>query len=524
MEAALDLSHLDEASIEGLPRPDRVRLAEALRQRLGREAKARFLSYARYVRPDYRVAPHLELIAGKLEAIERGEIDRSMIFAAPRHGKSLTSSILFPAWYLGKHPQKQIIAAAYGEQLVAGFGARIRNIMGGDEHRSIFGAAGSLAQEAQARDHFLTKAGGVYRAAGVGGAITGFGAHILLIDDPIRGREDAESAVIRNKVWDWWQNDAYTRLMPGGAVIVIQTRWHEDDLAGRLLDQSHGDWDVLHLPALDGEDRACWPEMFDEKALARIRDDVGARTWQALYQGDPVPDTGDFFQAEWFREGTRYYGPEDAAKGLIRVYAASDYAVTGGAGDYTVHVIVGIDPDDNLHILDIWRKRVTPDVWADAMLDLAERWKPLMWAEGKGGLQRAAEPYIRKRQMERRIYFARMQIGETQDKRERAQAFQGRMASGKVFWPYRAPWFAEAQSELIKFDAGRHDDIVDALSLIGKMLAGMAPGRVPPSPRGPEAQLVIQADGAGLAEGTPMVTWNDVIARTKKMRRRRAYA
>lgn len=522
MDAPLDLLDFDPAAVEALPREDRVRLAEALRDRRRREARDDFLSYACHVRPDYRVAAHLERIAHKLEAVERGEIDRLMIFAHPRAGKSLTTSILFPAWYLGKHPRKQIIAAAYGEQLVAGFGARIRNIMGGPEHFEVFGEDGTLSKEALARDHFLTKVGGVYRAAGVGGAITGFGAHILLIDDPLRGREDADSPTIREKVWDWWQNDAYTRLMPGGAVIVVMTRWHEDDLAGRLLEDSHGEWDLLHLPAIDAAGRACWPEMFDIPALERIRKDVGHRTWQALYQGDPIPDSGNFFQEDWFRETPRHYGPEDAKAGSIRVYGASDYAVTGGGGDFTVHVIVGVDPHDNLHILDMWRQQATPDVWVNAMLDMAERWRPIGWAEGKGGIQRAVEPFIVKRQMERRVYFARVPIPETQDKRSRAQAFQGRMAAGKVFWPYRAPWFGDAKSELLRFDAGKHDDIVDTLSLIGRMLAGMAPGRVAPPP--PEEMGVVTVGGADSGGAGPKITWAEVIERTKKLRRRRRMA
>ena len=519
MDAALDF---DAAEIEALPREEKIKLAEALRDRQRRIAKDDFLSYACHVRPDYRVASHLERIAAKLEAVERGEIDRLMIFAPPRHGKSLTSSIIFPAWFLGRHPRKQIIAAAYGEQLVSGFGARIRNIMGAPEHFEVFGEEGTLSKEALARDHFLTKAGGVYRAAGVGGAITGFGADILLIDDPLRGREDADSETIRNKVWDWWQNDAYTRLMPGGAVICIQTRWHEDDLAGRLLEESHGEWDVVSLPAIDDAGSALWPEMFDVPALERIRRDVGHRTWQALYQGDPIPDSGNFFQAEWFRQVPRYYGPEDAKAGRIHVYGASDYGVTTGTGDYTVHVVVGVDPDDNVHILDIWRNRVTPDIWVDAMLDMADRWKPVGWAEGKGGMQRAAEPYILKRQMERRVWFARTQLPETQDKKTRALAFQGRMASGKVFWPFNAPWFADAKSELLRFDAGKHDDIVDALSLIGRMLSSMAPGRTAPKP--PEQMGVLTVGGADSGGHGPRITWNEVIEKTKRLRRGRRRA
>ena len=513
MEALLELEPQD---VEHLPREDKVRLAELLKDQRRRLARDHFLNYAQYVRPDYKIAPHLEKIAAKLEAVERGEIDRLMIFLHPRAGKSLTCSIIFPAWYFGRNPRNQIIASAYGESLVSGFGARIRNIMSSPEHKEVFGLQGSLSGEAQARDHFLTQAGGVYRASGVGGAITGFGANILIIDDPVRGREDADSEVMRNKVWEWWQNDAYTRLMPGGAVLVIMTRWHEDDLSGRLLDANHGEWDILHIPAINTDGEACWPEMFDLDALGRIKRDVGHRTWQALYQGDPIPDSGNFFQKEWFHQVPRHFSPEDVSNRLITTYGCSDYAVSGGGGDWTVHVVAGVDPDDNIHILDMFRGQSTPDIWADKMIDMAIRWKTILWAEGRGGLQKAVEPYIVKRQMERQHYFAKVQIQETQSKRERAIAFQGRMASGKVFWPKNAGWYGTAETELLRFDAGKNDDIVDALSLLGQMLASMAPGRNPPKP--PD-QMGVLTIGDYESNHGPQITWNEVIERSKKIRR-----
>ena len=502
-------------------RSEQERYAGLLREMHRRQAHDSLLDYATWIRPDYRIGHHHRAIAAKLEAVERGEIDRLFITAPPRHGKSLQASVIFPAWFLGRHPQKQIIAAAYGGELISGFGARLRNLAGSEEHREVFGDRAALAPDVRARDMWLTKAGGVYRAAGVGAGITGFGAHLLLIDDPVKSREDADSPTMREKVWEWWQNDAYTRLMKGGAVVVIMTRWHEDDLGGRIMEQEGDQWEIVHFPAIDEAGQALWAEEYPLDALERIRTSVGPRAWQALYQGSPTPDEGAFFKAEWFQESPKRYTPRDAEKGIIRTYGASDYAVVTGSGDFTVHAIVGVDSDDNVHVLDVWRKQAGPDEWTEAMLDLIERWKPISWAEEKGGIQRAAEPYIVKRGNERKIYFSRVQFASVQDKPTRAVSFQGRMASMKVFWPYKAPWFADVQAEMLTFPSGKNDDAVDTFSLIGRMLAGMAIGKVQTVGKERPGIFSLSPDKENLPPGTRALTWQEIIDSSMKWRKRR---
>ena len=479
--------------------------------------------------PTYRIGKPHERMAEKLEAVANGDIDRLMIFAHPRIGKSELTSVRFPAWYLGRFPKRQVIACAYGGELVSGFGARLRNLVGSQEHSEVFGEEAGVQPDVRARDLWYTKAGGVYRAAGVGGAITGFGAHILIIDDPVKSRMDAASPTIQRNNWSWYQAEAYTRLMrpsekhKGGAIVICQTRWHEEDISGKLLrlaEIGDGDqWEVLHMPAIDEAGNAAWPEEFPVERLKQIRSNVGPVEWQAQWQGDPVPEDGDFFKAEWFQPSPVRFLPRDAKNGAIRVYAASDYAVSDSEGDYTVHVVAGVDEDDNLHVLDLWRGQTTPDIWTEAMIDMALKWEPINWGEGKGGMQRAVEPYIAKRQAERRAYFARVQIPETTDKATRAQAFQGRMAMRKVFWPENAPWYAETRSEMIKFPNGRHDDIVDALSILGRMIHGMAHGSAPPGPPPKPAQMVI-GSGSKTLPGLREATWNDIIASTKRLRKR----
>ena len=187
-----------------------------------------------------------------LHGVERGEVDRLAIFCPPRHSKSELASRRFPAWYLGRHPDHQIICCSYGDELAMDFGRNVRDIVEGSEYRHLFPGT-SIRRDSRSAERWQTAQGGVYVSAGVGSGITGRGAHIALIDDPIKNREEADSETHRRRVWDWFTNVLYTRLMPGGAVILIMTRWHEDDLGGRLLEaeEAGGDkWDIVNLPAL----------------------------------------------------------------------------------------------------------------------------------------------------------------------------------------------------------------------------------------------------------------------------------
>jgi hypothetical protein len=195
---------------------------------------------------------------------------------------------------LGRNPKRQIIAASYNSDLANDFGRNVRNIIAEPEFSQVFSGV-TLAPDSQAANRMNTNHGGTYVAAGVGTAVTGRGADIALIDDPFKDREEADSERRRETVWDWYRSTLYTRLMPGGAIVLIQTRWHEDDLAGRLLEQEADQWEVLELPALHPERGALWPEWYDEQTLLRIKASVGPRERSALYQQQPQPDEGTFF-------------------------------------------------------------------------------------------------------------------------------------------------------------------------------------------------------------------------------------
>lgn len=447
-------------------------LETLLKEAARREARTSLLAFTSYTNPQYEAARHHRLIAAKLEAVERGEIDRLMIFMPPRHGKSELASKRFPAWCLGRNPKRQIIAASYNSDLANDFGRNVRNIVDEPEFREVFDV--TLATDSHAANRMNTNHGGAYVAAGVGTAVTGRGAHIALIDDPFKDREEADSERRRELVWDWYRSTLFTRLMPGGAIVLIQTRWHEDDLAGRLLD-SEGDWDVLELPAIDADGAALWPEWYNERALARIKATIGPREWSALYQQRPQPDDGTFFQRDWFKTWE--------TKPDLRYYGTSDYAVTDGGGDYTVHRVWGIDAAGAIYRVDGWRGQATSDVWIERKLDLIAEYKPLAWFGEGGVIQKAVEPMLRRRMMERKIFCRLEWMPSVADKPTRARSFQAMAASGRVYFEQGADL-----SEFLSFPAGKHDDDVDTASLIGRAIdqahpAMVRPNAVPPKRR-----------------------------------------
>ena len=423
-----------------------------------RAAKARrsLLSFTEYTLPQYRRAAHHHLIADKLEAVERGDIDRLMIFMPPRHGKSELASKRFPAWCLGRNPQRQIIAASYNSDLASDFGRNVRNIVASPEFGQVFHDV-TLAPDSQAANRMNTNRGGTYVAAGVGTAVTGRGADIALIDDPFKDREEADSERRRETVWDWYRSTLYTRLMPGGAIVLIQTRWHEDDLAGRLLEHEGDQWDVLELPALHPERGALWPEWYDEAALLRIKDTIGPREWSALYQQQPQPDEGTFFQRDWFGFWNKL--PP------CRYYGSSDYAVTDGGGDYTVHTVWGIDPKGDVYRVAQWKGQTASDEWIEQKLDLIAKWKPLCWFGEGGVIQKAVEPMLKRRMRERNVHCRLEWLSSVHDKPTRARSFQAMAATGRVFFEQGADL-----SEFLVFPAGKHDDEVDTASLIGRAI------------------------------------------------------
>jgi predicted phage terminase large subunit-like protein len=428
----------------------------------------------------FEPALHHRLLNRKLEQIERGEIKNLAVFMPPGSAKSTYASVLFPPFALSRHPDWPIIAASHTMDLAEKWGRRVRGLI--SEHGPALGI--SLSETSHAAGRWALSEGGEYYAAGVGTAIAGFRAKLGLIDDPVRSREDADSATMRERVWDWYVNDFRTRLMPGARKILIQTRWHEDDLAGRALQNE--DWEVISLPALaepgDVLDRSEGAPLWTDgdygygAQLLDIRASVPPRTWSALYQQRPAPETGEYFRKEWFS----FYDTPPPLE-TLHVYGASDYAVTAQGGDYTVHGVGGMDANGDLFILDLWRRQSAADQWVEAFCDLVLKWKPLGWAEEKGQIRAGVGPFLERRMQERGAFVAREAFAARGDKAVRAQSIRGRAALRGVRLPRKAPWLADFMAELMSFPAGVHDDQVDMLGLLGQLLDTMTEGSAPPA-------------------------------------------
>lgn len=451
-----------------------------LRRRAARQSLTEWCKAA-----GYSPARHHQLLIDKLEAVAKGEITNLAVFMPPGSAKSTYASVLFPPWFLQGHQTANVLAASHTTELAEKWGRRVRNLI--SEHSVLLGAG--LSADSQAAGRWALAQGGEYYAAGVGTGIAGFRANLGIIDDPIRSRQDADSELIRDRVWDWYVNDFSTRLVPGARKILIQTRWHEDDLAGRAL--QYEDWEIVSLPALAIEGdilgRKVGEPLWDDGdygyglQLLELAERTPPRTWSALYQQSPAPDDGDYFRDEWFRS-------YDLAPALetMSVYGGSDYAVTADGGDYTVHAVVGLDPAGRMYLLDLWRGQASSNEWIEAFCDLVQKWKPIGWAEETGQIKSALGPFIDRRQRERRAYVFRQQFPTRGDKAIRAQSIRGRMALDGLYVPMNAKWLPEFKRELLSFPAGKHDDQVDALGLVGQLLDQMRSGRTPSVPETPK--------------------------------------
>lgn len=446
-------------------------------------ARSHLLPFVERFNPKYSAGWVHKDICQRLEKFSRDVAEqkspRLMLFMPPRAGKTTLASIGYPAHHLGNYPDHEFIACSYSGSLAMNFSRKVRNMLRDPSYGVVFPKT-ELDPESQSAESWLTSAGGGYVAAGVGGGITGKGAHVLVIDDPVKNREEAESALVQEQVYDWYTSTAYTRLAPGGGVLLIMTRWSDNDLAGKLLvEMAKGgeQWEVVKYPAIAEEDElyrdkgeALHPERYDLAALKRIERAVGPRDWSALYQQNPVPDTGAYFTTSMFRE----YNRSEIDHKSMKFYQAWDLAIgKDDRNDFTVGITVGIDRLDNIYIVDIVRDKLDGGQIVEKILDSYQLWRPAMVGIEKGHIEMAIGPFLRKRVAERKLheaYFHDLRTGR-RDKEARSRAIQGRMQQGKVFFPKDAPFYSALRGELLRFPSGEHDDQVDALAWIGLMMA-----------------------------------------------------
>lgn len=462
---------------------------EAARELLARrEASRSLLGFTTYTFPGFEVGEHHKKICEHLDAVERGEIKRLMIEAPPRHTKSELAAKRFPAYYLGKHKSRQIITATYGAELSKDIGGDVRDIIRDRRYQNIFPDT-DIRPDKKAAGRWNTTNGGIYIATGIGGGITGRGAHVLVVDDPFKSREEADSKKKRDRVWKWFSSTARTRLMPGAAIVVINTRWHEDDLSGRLLERQKkggAQWVVLKLEAVANEDTenetALWPAWFPLEELRSIKKEILARDWNALFQQRPTTEEGTYYKREWFQFYEKI--PENLHK-----YAVSDFAVTdeerakeeneAADPDYTEHGIVGVDPHRDLYILDWWWGREDPHSWIVPWIRMLRQWEPFTFFGESGVIRRAMEGTLKTTMEEHNTYVRIEWLPSLSDKAARGRAFQTRCSQRKVYLPANKPWAQRVVNELVAFPGAKHDDVHDALSLIGRALDMAHPGIAP---------------------------------------------
>lgn len=471
------------------PPPEGKEISGAQRELASRMLARKYLwAYVLRFDSNYKLGWFHRDLSSRLEEfmrqVERGESPRLMIQVPPRHGKSRLTSQEFSSWALGHHPEWEIIAASYAVSLPVDFSRLIRERLRDVAYQVVFTGT-ELSSDSQSVESWRTSKGGGFLAAGVGGPITGKGAHIFIIDDPVKNAEEAESQAMRNNVWNWYTSTAYTRLAPGGGVLVIQTRWHSDDLSGRIEHQMRNEggehWEIVRYPAEAVEDErfrkkgeALHPERYDESALARIKKAVGPRVWNALYQQNPVPDEGAYFTKSMLR----FY---DTAPELLEVYNTWDLAIgQKQQNDWTVGLQWGVDKDDNIYVLNLVRARMDALQIVEAILDM---WvaHPNTQACGieEGQIKLTMGPMLEKRVAERRLFnFHQIPLKPgRQDKVARARTIQGRMQQGRVFFPKveNAPWMERLIDEMLAFPFGKNDDQVDTLGYCGLMAAEVTP-------------------------------------------------
>ena len=403
-------------------------------------------------------------IARQLERVANGEVKRLMLFVPPRHGKSELSSILFPAWYIGKNPDKEIIVASYSAELAEDFGYKTRNLVNDCEYKELFNAR--LRADSKSKSKWLTKEGGGYTAVGVGGAITGRGADLLIIDDPVKNREDAESQTMREKVWSWYTSTAYTRLEKDGAIILIMTRWHMDDLAGRLLEaEAAADkWEVIKFPALATHDEErrkqgepLWPEKYDFDALASIKNTIGNYDWNALYQQTPIATEDQEFKPEFYqyRDWNEVYGLK------TKRFLTIDTAVSqSAAADYTGYCLNYVDQNNKWN-LKAWKAKESPTELIDNIFTLWDKHRLDAVGIEKTIFLQVIKPFLDQEMRLRNKFPHVVELQHNQQQKElRIRGLIPRYESHSIF--HIKGECKDLESEQAVFPKGNHDDVLDA--------------------------------------------------------------
>jgi phage terminase large subunit-like protein len=496
-------------------------------QRLAAVMKARssLLDYVCLTMPDpdrpedptatrYEITPQARLLCEVLEKVEKGELLRVCVSIGPQLGKSQLISRAFPSWFMGKNPYKHLMLGTYSQDFANDFGGEVRELMTAPFYKQVFPGVG-FRKGSLAKDVMITSKSGRMNFLGRGGAASGKPADVMIIDDPLKDDQEAQSSTIRKGLWSWFNKVMLTRCHKFTPIVIVHTRWHEDDLIGHLVDPAHPeydekiakDWTYINLPVIvkdkkladalgltlevqtdpdvveqfgDKPIATLWPERKSLKFLAAARR-LDRRGFESLYEGNPSPDDGDYFK----RDDLVGYQPADLPKHLM-MYGASDHALTTKEeNDANCLGAFGVDDQGEVWIMpDLYWERSETDETLDAILQRMKHHKCLVWFAEDEHINKALGPFRRQKQREEHIHTAVLGISPgRRDLKLRARSAQGMTQLRKIHFPKWTSWWAEAENEMLKFPSSTHDDFVSFLALIGLGLDSQTMAIVP-KPKG----------------------------------------
>ena len=458
-----------EEIIESLNPAEQIAFMEAAEEyvaSLSREiAQVNFLKFAHEMWPGFIDGRHHKIMAKKFEEIAEGKCKRLIVNMPPRHTKSEFASYLLPAWYLGKFPDRKIIQTSNTAELAVGFGRKVRNLVGSEQYARIFPDV-SLRADSKAAGRWSTNANGDYFAIGVGGTVTGKGADLLIIDDPHSEQEAAIAATnpeVYDKVYEWYGSGPRQRLQPGGAIVIIMTRWSKRDLVGKIIKSSierdGEEWDIVEFPAILPSGNSLWPEFWPIKELLALKNELPVSKWNAQYMQSPTSEEGAMVKREWWR----IWEKEDPPQCDFIIQSWDTAFTKNERSDYSACTTWGVfylneNPEDpNIILLDAHKERLEfPELKAKA-LDMYKEWEPDAFViEAKA----AGSPLIYEL---RRMGIPVSEFTPTRgnDKIARMNSVTDLFSSGKVWAPSRR-WADEVMEEMAAFPNSEHDDLVDS--------------------------------------------------------------
>lgn len=429
-------------------------------------------------------APHLQLIDRYImEAVRKGST-KIMINMPPRHGKSEFISKYLPFWYLGNYPDNRIILASYGGEFASSWGKKVKEMI--EMYGNLIFGIGIDKSLRSSHNFKIKDHSGSMNCIGALGQITGKGADLMIIDDPVKNDAEANSSVYRDNIWQWFTTTAYTRLEPKGILIIVMTRWHEDDLCGRVIRKEgkrfKKNWIHLELPAIaDEKDRigrekgeSLWPERYSKEKLEDIRKTMGNYWFAALYQQRPAPQDGAVFNSKYFKyfdimDGIYDLKESKVAAGKCPIYAVIDLAVTvNERSDYTVIMVFAVTPQSEILLLDLIRQRIEGAEHLNLVKHIYQKWRPISI-----GIE-SVQYQIALVQSARREGIPVKELKPDKDKLSRALAIAARMEAGLVYFKDGSPWLEDLERELLNFPNSGHDDQVDAFAYTVYMISNVS--------------------------------------------------